>query len=303
MRYLTPSSRPGGAALAALLFLVSLAGPSLADPLPDITLANVYLDQYCNIHVSAANIGQAGVPLGKYPMSENVRVAVYLDGQTGSNWCSTYLSTFDPNRSLSHPAGSVTGQMGRRLDPGQPHEVRVVFDPAASLDEVTKANNSITRTLTCQRPLPDLAVTSVTLTPPTAAGFCEIKVTVRNIGQGEIPPDEFSHGYLDFSAGGVRNGYSFPYIDKAGALRHPGGEIQVSPPGALGRVARNQAVTLTVDADSDGPGNHQSTIVESNEANNRVTRVLRCLPTFQTKPLPGPLAPKPRTIPRIPRSR
>ncbi len=157
--------------------------------LPDLVVKDIQVTNNCELIVTIANIGKAGIPSSYY---KKIALQMYVDGKAGGGMI---LSLFDPKFILTKPHQEVTmnwfptatkGRIGDRL----PHKIKLIVDRDNDLFESNENNNVFIKTLSCggggisPRKLPDLKITSCiyqnNLYPGEDMGSA--KVTIKNDG-------------------------------------------------------------------------------------------------------------------------
>jgi hypothetical protein len=129
--------------------------------LPDLVVKNIRVTNKCELLVTIANIGGAGVPPSDY---KKIVIQMFVDGKTGGGMV---LSVFDIHYLMTHPKRTVTKNWfptatKSRIGDGLPHTIKVVADEGNYLREASEYNNSLTKRLSCGNDngstLPDLGM-------------------------------------------------------------------------------------------------------------------------------------------------
>ena len=246
--------------------------------LPDLVPVDLVLDADCRIDVTIRNNGPAIVPDAGYSLSPpgSSGVQMYNDG---APFGGIVLGGFDSSHASQPVGGTATYKWfsSLPLPPGS-HTVKVDVDNNNSIAETNEANNSLTKTLTCQKPLPDLVPVSFSLqqTGITPNSPCQIVLTLKNIGTGIVPDAAFAPvpagpAVQMYNDGAPWGGAVLGLIDLAKVLQPAGGTLTYPWMAAtVGlRVAAGDHV-LRVDVDNN------NALVESNEANNSLTQKVTC---------------------------
>ena len=119
---------------------------------PDLVVRDIKLVDDCKIEVTIRNIGEAGVPDSSYNLPNAVGVQMFNGSQA---WGGIILSGFDPQGHLKSPGGTAThiwfpNADNLKLGNGS-HAIRVIVDNNNKLPESNETNNSMTKTLTCNK--------------------------------------------------------------------------------------------------------------------------------------------------------
>lgn len=254
-------------------------------PLPDLQPVDMTLDADCRIDVTIRNNGPATVPEAGYSLSPpgSSGVQMYNDA---APWGGIVLGGFDPLPHGSQPVGGTkTFKWFSSLPlPAGAHTVKVDVDNNNSISETNEGNNSLTKTLNCQKPLPDLVPTNISLQPSgiSVNSPCQIVITLQNIGTGAIPDAAFVHtaagsGVQMYKNGAGWGGIILVGIDPSKTLQPAGSTLTVPwYPGTPNLLLAPGTYTLKLDVDN------TNTFVESNEANNSLTKTVTCGLVLQT---------------------
>jgi CARDB protein len=140
-------------------------------------------------------------------------------------------------------------------------------DNSNSVVEANEGNNTLTKTLSCQPPAPDLVPVSIGLTSQ-----CQLVITLMNIGTAPLPDSAFAlpnGGAIQMYADGAPfGGIALGALDFTKQLQPVGGSITYNWFSSLRLTPGGHVVSLVVDRDN--------TIFELNEGNNTLTRTLWC---------------------------
>jgi hypothetical protein len=238
---------------------------------PDLQPTDMTLTADCRIVVSFRNNGPGTVPDANFSTSppSNAGIQMY---RNGAPWGGIVLGAMDPAKSLQPAGGMLTFNWfpGLKLAPGA-HTVKIDVDNDNKVVESNEGNNSLTKQLSCNPPLPDLQPTDLTLSPD-----CHIVLTLRNNGPGAVPdaaygPPPSSSGIQMYSDGQPWGGIILGGFDAAKQTKNAGGQA-THPwfPGAANLKLSPGTHTVKVDVDN---GNK---VAESNEGNNQLTKQLSC---------------------------
>jgi CARDB protein len=248
--------------------------------LPDLVPADLAVDKVCAIVVTIRNDGPAIVPDAGYSLSRPGSSGVQIY-KGGAPWGVIVLGGLDRSHLSQLVGGRVSYTFPGLALTGGTHEVRVDVDINNSIAESNELNNSLTKTLTCQLPppaLPDLVPTDISLqsTSPAVNSPCRIILTLRNIGTGIVPDAAYVEDpqspYVVMYKGGGGSGAVLNIIDRQKVLQPPGATFTNA---WMGGAAESLWVppgdhTLRVEVDN------TNALVESNEANNSLTKTLTC---------------------------
>jgi CARDB protein len=247
-------------------------------PLPDLVVADLSLDTDCRIDVTIRNSGLAAESESGYSLSppDNSGVQMYNDG---APWGQIVLGGFDPAPHLSQPVGGrKTYKWFSTLPlPAGSHTVKLDVDNNNSIAESNEGNNSLTKTLNCLLPLPDLEPTNISLqsTSPVLNSPCRIILTVANNG-GIVPDAAYVEAASSptiqmYKGAGGWGGAVLSIIDRQKVLQPAGATFTNAWMGAaLNLLLPPGDHTLRVEVDIN------NALVESNEANNSLTKTLTC---------------------------
>jgi hypothetical protein len=119
--------------------------------LPDLQVKQIRLLKNCELEVTIANIGLAGVPDSSYLGIKSVAIQLFRGHIPGPTIA---LKTFDPLGKLKSPGGTaayvwpaVVAANG--LD-ANPPKIKVVADPKNVLTEADEANNELSQAVICK---------------------------------------------------------------------------------------------------------------------------------------------------------
>ncbi len=132
--------------LIVFLFLITISYAQSAKP--DLIVKNIRVINHCELEVTVANIGKAGVFSSDY---NRISIQMYVDGKAGGGMA---LSVFDPKYTLTQPGKSVTinwfpTATKGRIGDGLPHTIMVRADEGNMVQEANENNNTLTKRLSC----------------------------------------------------------------------------------------------------------------------------------------------------------
>lgn len=211
---------------AAAIFLFSLfvfanqEKIAFAQQGPDISITNIAADDQCRIVVTLANTGTQVLTVTAYDQMLGPSVQIYKGSESWGGW---RLEGVDPEKKLKNPGGTITWTSGKVLIGTE--AIKVTFDPNNVLKEPNRTNNSMTKTLTCNPPLPDLKLSGITF-----AQDCRAIIKVENAGDGSLKDGAYSAAYgvyiqrfIDGNPGGQ---ISMNALDPTKKLKVPGGVVE-----------------------------------------------------------------------------
>jgi hypothetical protein len=245
--------------------------------LPDLEPVDLSLDGDCRIDVTFRNNGPADVPESGYAHPGGGNLQMYMDGAAFGGIA---LGAADPVPHLSQPVGGtkVYKWFSSLPLPLGSHTVKLYVDMANRIAEANESNNTIEKVLTCQRRLPDLVPTNITVQPtgPFVNSPCLVYVTAMNIGTAALPDSAYAHVATAPSLQMWRNGAGWGgtilvLFDPTKGLQPAGATFTstwMSP--APNMFLPPGLHTLQIDVDSD------DALTELNEANNSLTKTVRC---------------------------
>jgi hypothetical protein len=238
---------------------------------PDLQATDMTVNADCVIVVHFRNNGPGAIPDANFSTSppSNSGIQMY---RNGAPWGGVVLGAMDPGKALKPAGGTLTFNWfpGLKLTPGT-HTVKVDVDNDNKIVESNEGNNTLTKQLSCNAPVPDLQPTDLSLTPD-----CHIVLTVRNNGPGAVAdaaygPPPSSAGIQMYSDGAPWGGIILGGFD-AGKQTKPAGGVATHPwfPGAANLKLAPGTHTVKVDVDN------TNKVAESNEGNNSLTKQLSC---------------------------
>jgi len=191
--------------------------PDSGQEQPDLTVTGLSVDQQCLLKVTLKNNGSGQLPDSSYQSGSSPTLQLYKNNQPFGAWG---LPAIDPGRALLQPGGTVTWTRPSEKIAGN-ITVRAEIDSSNVVAEADETNNKKTSSLSCNPPLPDLAVTQITFTRD-----CLSQVQLKNVGDADLPDNVFSSGgaYLMRTVDGAYKGWiRLQDIDPGKALKNPGG--------------------------------------------------------------------------------
>ncbi len=234
----------------------------------DLKIAGIHFDKNCRINVRVRNFGK---PLPDWIWNSHTPrspgVYLYINGK---GWGGESIWKFDPKKHLQKHGGDAIYRSNLKIN-GKAR-ITAVVDYWNKIPEFNEKNNKMTVLLVCTpKKLPDLTIKNIML-----LRGCKMRVTIANIGKGELPKKAYNmHG------GGVTiqmynnnkpwGGIVLGTVDTAKKLAKPGGTLSfdwfVGAKNLTLKPGKNR-IKLTID---DG-----NTVKESNESNNTMTKTLKC---------------------------
>jgi hypothetical protein len=138
--------------------------------LPDLQVKQISLSKNCELEVTIANIGAAGVPDSAYQGVQGVSIQLFYGHVTGP-WIS--LAAFDPLGKLKSPGKTATYTWpaviaSRGINAILP-KIKVVVDPKNVLKEANETNNELTQELICKT---KVSIKIYAVDPPKADFIC-----------------------------------------------------------------------------------------------------------------------------------
>lgn len=136
---------------------------SWAQNLPDLTVVRISAIPQgfeCQIEAELVNLGPGGISQSEFNSGD---VEFYCNG----SYCGSYLLRYvDRQGTLRRPRGDIVVRVpgtGGTLSPGETARIKVVVDTPGNgkIHESNEQNNSLERNVTCNIPLPDIAVTKI----------------------------------------------------------------------------------------------------------------------------------------------
>lgn len=243
------------------------------EPLPDLQPVDLTLDANCRIDVAFRNNGPGEVPVSGYSVYQGGNLRMYIDG--APFFGGVYLGHADPSR-LSHPVGGTAVYKWYALPFGS-HTVRVDMDTYNKIPEASEGNNSFEKVLSCQQPLPDLAVTDIALhqTGPFINSPCTVHITMQNIGNAAVPDVAYGHSsgvvVQMYKNGAGFGGTHLVSVDQSKVLQPAGSTFTFRWMGPNSNTTVDPGeYTLRLDFDDN------NLLAELNDANNSLTKTVRC---------------------------
>ncbi len=214
--------------------------------LPDLTVSDLSLSEIGNIVIRISNVGKGPAPhrVGS--------LMIYVDG--GLRWKDSLGAL--PDQTFLEPGRSVLYTTPVELV-GK-HEVRAVLDGEEMIEE-NEENNVLAKFLGEEKkeakPLPDLAVTHLFLSPQR-----KLAVTIANVGESPLP---LARGSLKVIVdGSLKGSYTMGSLSDQPLLPVKGSLTLTTPLTIIGRHEIDAHVTLPPE------------VRESNEENNSLVKIL-----------------------------
>jgi len=167
---------------------------------PDLIITNLAVNRQCQLVVTLQNQGNGPLPDSTNQPGGGPALQLYKGGQPfeGRTLYGSSLGGLK-NRggtlSWTSPGDKITGFVS----------IGATIDALNIIRESNESNNSLTKTLTCNPPLPDLAITNIRFTPD-----CRTQVHIQNIGDAPAPDNIYnlmSGVYLIRTVNGVDKGW------------------------------------------------------------------------------------------------
>lgn len=119
--------------------------------LPDLSVKQISLLKNCQLEVTIANIGSAGVPDSAYQGVQGVSIRLFRGHVAGPE---IGLKVFDPLGKLKSPGGTATYVWPNALAANNfdvnPPKIKVIADPKNALQEANETNNELTQEVICK---------------------------------------------------------------------------------------------------------------------------------------------------------
>jgi subtilase family serine protease len=131
-------------------FKVTCTG--MAVDLPDLTIEDISLDEYCRVVVKAKNNGPGAVfdEVWTDHKPDSTAIKLYVDGRA---WGGETIWLLDPQRNLRNPGGTVVFSSNLKVSGTQ--EIRATIDATRQVKEKDETNNERKIALTCEAPVPE----------------------------------------------------------------------------------------------------------------------------------------------------
>ena len=131
-------------------FKVTCTG--MAVDLPDLTVADISLDDQCRVVVKAKNNGPGAVfdTVWTDHNAESPAIKLYVDGRA---WGGETIWLLDPQRNLRNPGGTVAFSTTLKVSGTQ--EIRATIDGTRQVKEKDETNNEGKIALTCKASVPE----------------------------------------------------------------------------------------------------------------------------------------------------
>ncbi len=249
--------------ITIVLAIVLTCGYAFPQQLPDFRVKDIYLDSMCYVSVEVENIGgsvESPVFMGSLTvLVENRTIGAFqLDALKNARSSHTYKTS--RNGYLSPGVHTVVAKI------------------TSNIEEASLMNNTLSKTLACNRVLPDLIVSDI-WAEKLSDGRCKIMAMIKNIG-GRWPgaPHTYGLNFLPvlFKIHGTPTGVAVSGHG-LGELSVAGGRTIVSPlePYCFMGKTETAVVTVMVDRECESCP-REGFVLESNENNNTLTKTLSC---------------------------
>lgn len=270
-----------GLALAALLLALPAVVPAQA--YPDLLVTSIECVPPAG-HLAFRVLNRGNVPL---PPKWKALARVTMLGAVAG-----HIDLGGPTSGDLTPAGGsayyLTAFVIRRSG-----RITVLADANNDIREANEANNALTvlrRPCAVAPKKPDLTVTNIRFVPTTrtvdgrTVRDCDLEITLRNVGLGALPDAAYGHEtglalqiWID---GEARGGGGLWWADPGCALKPAGGSLPFHwAPGSDKPLIGPREHTVKVVIVDVGD------VVDENEANNELTRTLRCGEQLAPPPL------------------
>jgi len=244
-----------------------VCGKTAASPY-ELRITSIYYDRDCRINVRVRNFGKKPLPNWVWSSHTPKSPGVYLY-RNGQGWGGESIWKFDPKKHLRKPGGDAIYRSNLKIN-GKTR-ITAIVDYWNKIPESNKKNNKKTVLLICKpKKLPDLTIKNITLLKG-----CKIRVTIANIGKGELPNKAYNmHGGVSiqmYNNNKPWGGIVLGAVDTEKKLVKPGGTLSFEWfPMAKNLTLKpgNNKIKLTID--------NKNTIKESNERNNTIIKTLNC---------------------------
>jgi hypothetical protein len=237
--------------------------------LPDLTIADLSLNEKCQVVVTVKNNGPGIVPDEVWTVHKPKSSGVYLY-KDGNTWGGATIWKFDPGKALQVSGGTATYTSTLQVKGSS--TITATVDHTEQVKETNEGNNKTSKKLICKKSegKPDLIVSDIKLIKD-----CKIKITIKNAGSGGVPDS----GYHKTKGAAIQmykgakpwGGIRLFGIDPSKKLKTPGASVSwVWFPGAanLNLTPGVHSIKLVVD--------NNNAVAESNEMNNSKTKKLIC---------------------------
>lgn len=131
-------------------FKVTCTG--MAVDLPDLTVADISLDDQCRVVVKAKNNGPGAVfdEVWTDHKPDSTAIKLYVDGRA---WGGETIWLLDPQKNLRNPGGTVVFSSNLKVSGTQ--EIRATIDGTRQVKEKDESNNELKMALTCKASEPE----------------------------------------------------------------------------------------------------------------------------------------------------
>lgn len=256
---------------------VTLGSAAFAQPLPDLTIADLKVNANCQIEVTIRNLGPGSLPESAMYVGSSPSLNLYRDNNSAGFW------KMD-KQELKPPGGTyVFVVLAANHVVSGSQNIRAEIDSSKLVTEANENNNALARTLTCSPKLPDLVVDKIEFAPAD----CRTVVTLKNAGTGTLQTNLYGGIYVKRKVDGADKGtVRLSDMDPGKALAAPGGKATWTD---FADMKPKQTVTFTI-AGLD---------TEASTANNAATASLPARCTKLVAPaVPATRMPKSDEVPK-----
>lgn len=243
------------------------AGEKSEGQLPDLIIADIYLDKDCQVVVKVKNLGPGSVPDEVWTVHKPESSSVYISID-GKGWGGGTIWGFDPGKALQSPGGEATYTSTLKVTGTA--TIKATVDHTKQVKEANEGNNQRTEKLTCKAAVvgekPDLTIPSVKFEKVKSLvdsqgqtyWIFNVFITVKNQGTGAAGPFKVLLERNIGPGGTYTIACQTCEIDVSGLAA---GQTLTLPPRQFNNANKmNSLFRATADS--------KNTIVESNEANN-----------------------------------
>lgn len=243
------------------------AGEKSEGQLPDLIIADIYLDKDCQVVVKVKNFGPGPVPDEVWTVHKPESSSVYISID-GKGWGGATIWKFDPGKALQSPGGEATYTSTLKVTGTA--MIKATVDHTKQVKEANEGNNQRTEKLTCKSEgvsgKPDLTIPSVKFEKVKSLvdsqgqpyWIFNVIITVKNQGTGAAGPFKLLLERNIGPGGTYTIACMTCEIDVSGLTA---GQTLTLPPRQFNNANKmNSLFRATADS--------KNTIVESNEANN-----------------------------------
>lgn len=197
-----------------LLPITALAAGTKAD----IAVTDITVDSDCYVVATFKNVGTTPLPASAMDSFLGARFKFKFDGKSEAE----YSIGPELGKKLKEP-GSTYSYTCKSSRISGTVQVDAIFNVHNSYEELTPANNTLHKAVTCAPKLPDLKVTSIDFTSD-----CRPLIRLENAGTGPVSDWDYKHNaYLQRMIDGAPGGQLYlQTIDPAKKLKSPGASVE-----------------------------------------------------------------------------